>query len=94
MNMATKDCHENTRICALTRKKDKRNTSGFKGVYWISKQNKWRATITFQGKFIHLGLFDKDKKEEAIKARKEAEEKYFNPIIYKYKNGGQANERI
>ena len=35
------------------------------------------------GKSIHLGYFDT--LEKAIKARKEAEEKYFKPILEKYK---------
>lgn len=42
------------------------NKSGYKGVGWSAKLNKWRARITFRGKEIHLGLFDT--KEAAAQA--------------------------
>lgn len=41
----------------------------------IHDRNKWRAYITVNKKQISLGLFNK--KEDAIKARKEGELKYF-----------------
>lgn len=59
-------------------KKSKRNTSGCPGVYWKREKNKWQARIYFNGKDKHLGYFDN--KEEAIKARKEAE----NDLYSKY----------
>ena len=43
------------------------NTSGFKGVAFNAKSNKWDATITCNNKRINLGSFDKI--EDAIKAR-------------------------
>jgi len=33
------------------------NKSGYKGVYWWSYYNKWRAAITFNNKRRYLGLF-------------------------------------
>jgi len=51
------------------------NTSGVKGVGWSKQHNKWRARITVNKKTIELGWFDK--KEDAVKARKNGEEKYF-----------------
>lgn len=33
------------------------NTSGFKGVYWIPKLEKWLAGIGVDGAFVRLGLF-------------------------------------
>ena len=51
------------------------NTSGIKGVRYNSQKNKWEARINHNYKSIHLGLYDN--KEDAIKARKDAEEKYF-----------------
>lgn len=84
-NPFLKDCYKGTRICNLTRRVSSRNTSGFNGVSWYPKKNKWRASITFQRKHISLGYFDK--KGDAIKARKEAEEKYFKPIIEEYEKG-------
>lgn len=56
------------------------NVSGVSGVCWFPKNNKWRAYITINSKFIHIGLFNNF--EDAIKARKEAEEKYFGEYSY------------
>lgn len=61
----------------------KNNKSGIKGVHWDKSRKKWLAQIVFKGKNYHLGRYDN--KEDAAKARKEAEEKLFNPIISKYK---------
>lgn len=58
------------------------NTSGVTGVTWDSSRGKWTAQIVFQGRRIYLGRYAN--KEEAIAARKEAEEKYFKPILDKY----------
>lgn len=32
--------------------------SGMKGVCWEKRSGKWRSTITYNGKQIHIGLFD------------------------------------
>ena len=34
------------------------NTSGFKGVRFDKRGRKWRAQITVNSKYVHLGLFD------------------------------------
>jgi HNH endonuclease len=34
------------------------NASGFKGVYWDKKMQKWRASIRLSYKLHHLGFFD------------------------------------
>jgi len=34
------------------------NTSGFRGVYYHRKTNKWVARINFDGTQRHLGIFD------------------------------------
>lgn len=73
---------EGTRIPQLSMKTPKSNTSGIKGVYWIKSRMKWRASIGFKNKNIFLGEFQN--KQDAINARKEAEEKYFKPILEKY----------
>ena len=70
----------NLRICTQAdnmknQKKHIRNTSGYKGVSWNKKSKAWEVSITQNGKRHYLGMY-KDK-EEAIKVRKEAEEKYF-----------------
>lgn len=53
----------------------KNNTSGVSGVWWFSDRNKWVAEIRIYRKKIHLGYFDN--LNDAIKARKDAEDKYF-----------------
>jgi hypothetical protein len=52
----------------------KNNNTGHIGVEWYKQTNRWRAGIRVCGKYHHLGYFKQ--KEEAIKARKEAEMKY------------------
>ena len=49
----------------------KDNTSGCKGVY--QKNGRWAARIQYKGKRYYLGTYDR--MEEAVKVRKEAEEK-------------------
>ena len=55
----------------------KKNTSGVTGVHWNKKKKKWEGYIRINGKQKYLGYFDKDKKQEAIQSRIEAEKKYF-----------------
>ena len=56
------------------------NTSGYRGVY--RRYGKFFACIRFKGKLYHLGYFDKI--EDAIKARRKAEEMTFEPFIEWY----------
>ena len=56
------------------------NTSGVTGVLFDKRGNKWVASIMVNYKSIHLGRFDKF--EDAVKARKEAEEEYFGEWSY------------
>ncbi len=53
----------------------KSNKSGVQGVYWCKFSKKWVSQIMVKRKHIHLGKFSN--KQEAISARKVAEEKYF-----------------
>ena len=70
-NLRTSTHQENT----INKSVQSNNTSNIPGVSWRKDRNKWRAYITVNGKQISLGMF-KDK-EEAVKARKEGENKYF-----------------
>lgn len=56
------------------------NTSGYKGVCWRTREQKWRAYITYEGKRIELGLYDDI--NDAVKARRKADEKYFKEWSY------------
>ena len=55
------------------------NFSGFRGVYYDNKSNKYRARIRFRGKLYSLGSYEKI--EDAIKARRLGEEQYFGKFI-------------
>lgn len=55
-------------------RKNKNNTSGYKGVDWSKHDKKWRARIMVNEKRIQIGLFNN--KEDAKKARDEAAIKY------------------
>lgn len=61
-------------------KVNKNSKSGHKGV--CRAKGKWYAYISIKKQTYSLGYFDKI--EDAIKARREAEEKFFKPIIEKY----------
>ena len=60
--------------------KSSKNTSGVTGVCWDSSKKKWLAQIGINHKNIHLGRFTNF--EDAVKARKDAEKKYFGEWSY------------
>lgn len=57
------------------------NKSGFTGVVFSKSKNKWESYITFNKRRIYLGSFMY--KKDAIKARKQAELKYFGEMARK-----------
>lgn len=66
------------------------NTTSASGVYWYKPRNQWVAKICANKENIHLGYFNEF--EDAVKARKEAEEKYFG--WYSYDNSMKTNNVI
>jgi AP2 domain len=66
-----------------SRKEAANNTSGHRGVY-RRENGKWRASIGFQGKVYNLGTFVDY--EDAVKARLEAEKKYYDRFLEQYQN--------
>lgn len=71
-----------TDVIALTRGLQKNNTSGCTGVFKDKKTNLWKAYIGFQKKRYYLGSsrnFD-----EAVKLRKEAEQKIHGEFLAWY----------
>lgn len=68
-----KHIKDNTNMAYLCRDKPiKNNTSGVTGVTFNKRDNIWVALITFKNKRYYLGSFKN--KDDAISARKEAEE--------------------
>lgn len=76
-----KNIVENTHVGKISQTIQKNNKSGIVGVY-LSSNNKWIAKLEFQ-KHTYKKQFNTI--EEAIKYRKELEEKYFKPILEKRK---------
>lgn len=56
------------------------NESGVTGVSWNPTRNKWESKIMVNRKTINLGRYNDF--EDAVKARKEAEDKYFGEFSY------------
>ena len=72
------------------------NTSGVTGVGWKKSSNKWFATINYNKKSIFLGYFVNY--NDAVKARKQAEEIYHGEFSYDnsqmiYQNVNNYDER-
>lgn len=85
------DCYIGTRLRNIQSNAiSKNNTSGINGVAWDKSRNKWISSIKIKRKQIFLGRY-KDI-NDAIKARQEAEEKYFKPIIEEYQNLNSESE--
>ena len=58
------------------------NTSGVTGVEWVPAANKWKAIIGFKGKRHYLGCYGNF--EDAVQARKRAEEEMFEPFLREF----------
>lgn len=96
--------HHNLRQCtysqnSMNRGLQSNNTSGITGVTWDKRQLKWKAQIKVNRKQINIGFFSN--KEDAIRARLEAESRYFGEfapqrhLFVQYKinmNDGEHNE--
>lgn len=69
-----------------------RNKSGCVGVCFTKQYNKWLAYIGFKGKLYRLGMYEC--KDNAIAARKEAEEKLVGPFLEWYNENYNKNRII
>lgn len=75
----------NTNFQVITQDKPPvNNTSGVKGVSWNKEKEAWDAYIGIHGKRIRLGRYANF--EDAVKARKRAEEEYYQPLIEELKS--------
>ena len=55
------------------------NTSGCRGVYFDKRTGLWRARLKFKGKLMNFGSYKHF--EDAVKARKEAEQIIFGEFL-------------
>ncbi len=67
-------CSHAENMCNMSKHTD--NKSGYKGVFWSKRSNKYQVQIMVRGKKIHLGLFTD--LQEAAKAYNIAALEYFN----------------
>lgn len=76
-----RDAFDGTLVSLLASAKEPRsdNSSGCTGVYFDKRTEKWQAYINFRRKRHNLGFFKT--KDQAIRARKAAEERLFDPVI-------------
>ena len=68
-------------IQVINRRIGKDNKSGIKGVCFCNTHKIWKAYISVKSKSINLGHYSN--KEDAVKARLVAEEKYHQPVLKK-----------
>ncbi len=65
------------------------NTSGVPGVDWRASKGLWRASICFKGRRQYLGSFARF--EDAVKARKRAEENLHDQFLAEFDRNGSGN---
>lgn len=82
---------ENLRVCTprenrINSELDSANKTGKTGVFYDTalKHPKWSATVKLEDKRIYLGYFDTF--EDAVKAREDAENKYYGEFICRTNN--------
>ena len=69
-----------TQITKITSNKlTSANSSGCRGVNWDKNSGKWRARLRFKGKTYNFGTYANF--EEAVKARKEAEQLIYGEFL-------------
>lgn len=76
---------EGTSVTLLEHSADRKiatNSSGHNGIYLNKKTQKWIAQIGFKGKNYYLGSYVK--LEDAVKARKKAEERMYGEFLEWY----------
>ena len=76
------DFIDGTSLKSLNSKIPHTNTSGIKGVSFNKDTGTWKAYISLRGKQLYLGLYPT--KEAAAQARRDAELKYFAPVLHEH----------
>lgn len=67
-----------------TKKVQKNNTSGMRGVEWLPDRRQWKATICFKRKRYYLGCYSAF--EDAVEARKQAEDELYGSFLLGFAN--------
>jgi hypothetical protein len=74
----------NIRICSkITNAQNRQNSWGsskYRGISWVKDRNVWSAQIQINGKYIHLGRFDRE--EDAAYAYNLAATTYFGEFAH------------
>ena len=81
----TKTCGCQSGTCLekfRNRKVFKNNTSGVSGVEWLSREQRWKATICFRKKRYYLGAYAEF--EDAVNARKQAEKQLHDNYSHEF----------
>lgn len=76
----------------MNKERQTNNTSGCVGVSWNKKSQKWRARIHIDKKEIQLGEYRDI--QDAVNARRNAEEKYFGEYGYNNSRGNVERSEI
>ena len=81
--MESKDYVDGVRVCMIRpgNKVGKKGKTGIRGVSYKPKRKAYVVSIGLKGKMIYLGQFKN--LEDAVQSRKDAEEKYYRPILEK-----------
>lgn len=66
-------------VQVINRRPAKNNSSGIVGVSFYKSKAKWQAAIKVDGTSMHLGYFEDV--DDAKNARKNAEQRYFAPVL-------------
>ena len=72
-----------SKITSTSTKLNATNTSGCRGVYFDKNTGKWRARLKFKGKLMNFGSYINF--EDAVKARKAAEQEYYGEFLEQIK---------
>ena len=87
-----RDILDGTYVQLLTQKTRSDNKTGIKGVSFCKKRNKYVAQIGFKGKVYGLGRYNDI--QDAIEARKIAEQKLFGEFLEWYNSEYKRSDKI
>jgi len=78
-------------LYGMMRSRSRNNRSGVTGVDYIKKSNRWRARIGYMRTKIWLGEYRT--REEAVRARQQAEAELYGPVLQDARWRGLIDEK-